>query len=526
MYFLLLQRTQTLPKKYLIITHINEKIFLKNMKILLCNPPWIINGRRGVRAGSRWPHLKIPEEEDYMPYPFFLGYATSLLKKSRFAVMAIDAIAEHMSYADFFKCIKRFDPDLLFVEISTPSLNHDLKLLQQIKSFSVCKIAVAGPDMDIFDEEFMGKNSFIDYALIGEYEFTLLELAQKLKNRESLANVFGLVFRDKNKIYRNERRLLEPSLEKYPWSDREDFPIYKYHDCPGGIPRPSAQMIATRGCPYLCTFCVWPQLVYGGRNYRTRDINDIVDEMEFLVKKKEFKSIYFDDDTFNIGKERMLHLAAELKKRNWKTPWAFMGRSDLVDEEILVKLKQVGLRAVKYGVESGVQEIVDKAEKKLNLKKATENMILTKKLGIKMHLTFTLGLPGETKQTIMKTINYALFIDPESVQFSIMTPFPGTKFYDELKQEGMIVSENFDNYDGNTMSVIRTHVLSAEELTRAHRHAYKIWHEHKLKKQRYSQNEPAKLFFKCLKEHSLPYTVKHAVDYVKKKKYKHYGALD
>jgi radical SAM superfamily enzyme YgiQ (UPF0313 family) len=488
------------------------------MKILLSNPPWVTDGRHGVRAGSRWPHLKIPEEEDYLPYPFFLGYATSLLKKHNFDVKAIDAIAEGISYEDFFKRVKEYNPDIIFAEVSTPSLQNDLHILKQIKTISKAKLIIAGPDMDIFDESFMLENRFIDFAIMGEYEFTLLELVEKIGSKDSLKNVAGLVFKEKKKVYKNQKRALT-SLEGYPWPDREEFPSYKYHDCPGGIPRPSAQMISSRGCPYLCTFCAWPQLVYGGRNYRTREVKDVVDEMEFLVKKKGFKSVYFDDDTFNIGKKRMLELAYELKKRNWRTPWAFMGRSDLVDEEILKNFKEVGLAAVKYGVESGVQEIVNNAEKNLDLKIATRNMLLTKKLGIKMHLTFTFGLPGETKETITKTVNYAIYIDPESVQFSIMTPFPGTRFYETLKKDGMLATENLSNYDGNTMSVIRTKELSPEELTNAQRYAYQRWHQHKRTKGRYRTISPPKLFLNCIKEHGFAYTIRHTFNYIKKKRY-------
>ena len=139
-----------------------------------------------------------------------------------------------------------------------------------------------------------------------------------------------------------------------------------------------------------------------------------------------------------------------------------------------------------------------------------------------MHLTFTFGLPGETKKTIMETINFVLEIDPESVQFSIMTPFPGTKFYDTLKKKGMIVSENFANYDGNTMSVIKTQELSAKDLTRAQAYAYQRWHNHKLKNNRYKNNSPVTLFFRCLREHDLPYTIKHTFNYLKNKRFESY----
>jgi len=491
------------------------------MKFLLANLPWTSGGRTGVRAGSRWPHLKINEEEDYLPFPFFVAYANSLLKKNRITVRAIDAISGNISDYEFINLVRKDMPDFFFAETSAPSLKKDIELFREIKFETKCLIAVACPSMEIIDEQFLIENEFVDYVLFGEYEFTLLELAKCLIAKKNPSKIKGLAGRYKKKIFANKGRPLA-RIDDFPWPDREDLPIYKYYDCPGSIPVPSVQMIATRGCPFLCTFCAWPQLVYGGRNYRARSIKDVADEMEYLVKEKGFKSVSFDDDTFNIGKDRMMKFAEELKKREWKIPWAFMGRADLVDAEMLGELRGTGLSAVKYGVESGVQEIVDAAQKNLSLKKVTENVMLTKKLGIKVHLTFTLGLPGETKETIKKTVRYALFLDPESVQFSIMTPFPGTKLYSQLKSEGKIISDRLEEYDGNTKSVISTSTLSSEELAAAQKYAYKIWHEFKVRKKRYLNNSPAQLFFDCLREHGPAYTLRHAYNYVRNKEFRKY----
>ena len=491
------------------------------MKVLLVNPPWVVGGRKGVRAGSRWPHLKIPEEERYMPYPFYLGYATTLLKKHNFNVKVIDAIAGEIKYTDFVKKVVKYKPDLIVSETSTPSLLHDMELLKKLKEKTKCKLALAGPDFNLFTKAFLDERVFVDFVFIGEYEFTLLELVTALKNARQYHNIKGLLCRYKNKIYCNERRPLE-NINQLPWPDREQVPIYKYHDCPGGIPEPNAQMHASRGCPYQCIFCAWPPIMYGGSNYRTRNVKDVVDEMEFLVKEKGFKSIYFDDDTFNICKKRMLEFAAELSKRNLGIPWAFMGRADLSDRETLSALRISGLHSVKYGIESGVQKIVDNANKKLNLSKAVENIRITKELGIKVHLTFTFGLPGETKETIMETISLVLDLDPDSVQFSITTPFPGTKLYDDMKNKGNIVSFDWQDYDGNTKSVIKTISLSPEELKRAQDYAYKRWYNHRFLKKRYSKISPIKLFNVCLKENGLNYTLKKIVKYLQNKGYSFY----
>jgi len=484
------------------------------MRVLLVNLPWEVDGKRGVRAGSRWPHLKIPEEEDYMPFPFFLAYAASLLKKKGIEVLLIDAIAEGMNDRKFLDKIKDYKPNIVLLEISTPSLEIDLEWARKIKEFDKSiKIALAGLDMSIRNPEFLEKNKYIDFVLVGEYEFTLLGLVNCLKNKDNLSNILGLIYRNKGRIIINKNRPLL-DINKLPWPLRKQLPMHKYHDCPGGIPQPSIQVIASRGCPYHCIFCAWPQIMYHGSNYRARDPVDVVDEMEFLVKKKGFKSVYFDDDTFNLGRERMFKICNEIKKRKLNVPWAIMARADLMDKELLDEMKSAGLYAVKYGVESAVQKLVDNANKDLDLKKAEEMIEYTNKIGIKTHLTFMFGLPGETHETIQKTVDFALRMNPESVQFSITTPFPGTSYYKELNKNGMLVSKKWSDYDGNFKSVVKTEELSAKELENAVRNAYTTWAEHSQKRTKH--NNSLIVLKKCLKEHGTKYTVKKVVSKILK----------
>jgi len=487
------------------------------MRVLLANPPWSVNRIKGVRAGSRWPHLKIPEEEDYMPFPFFLAYAASLLKKKGIEVLLIDAIAEGMNDRKFLGRIKDYKPNIILLEVSTPSLEIDLEWAKKIKEFDKSiKIALAGLDMSIRNPKFLEKNKYIDFVLVGEYEFSLLGLVRCLKNKDKLSKVLGLIYRNKDRVIINKKRPLL-DINKLPWPLREQLPMHKYHDCPGGIPQPSIQVLASRGCPYHCIFCAWPQIMYHGSNYRARDHFDVVDEMEFLVRKKGFKSVYFDDDTFNLGRERMMSICNEIKKRKLKVPWAIMARADLMDKELLDEMKSAGLYAVKYGIESAVQKLVDNANKDLDLKKAEEMVKYTNKIGIKTHLTFMFGLPGETHETIQKTIDFALRMDPESVQFSITTPFPGTSYYKDLDKRDMLLSKKWSDYDGNFKSVIKTKELSAKELEDAVRKAYDIWTEHRQEKLKHKDNSLITLK-KCLNEHGLEYTTKKIVSKVFKKK--------
>lgn len=449
------------------------------IKVLLVNLPWHKGGKIGVRAGSRWPHIKTAMEESYSPFPFFLAYAAALLKNEGFEIRLIDALAERMSVSSFMKMVLDEKPDLLVAETSTPSLINDLKLLNRLPD--EISVALCGPEANIRDPIFLSQNKSIDYVFVGEYEFTLLDLVERLSGNRDLKGILGLIYRDESGVRINSPRPLAADLDVLPWPLRDGLPMSKYNDTPGGIPSPSAQMWASRGCPYQCLFCLWPQLMYQKSKYRVRSVVDVVNEMEYLVRDKGFRSVYFDDDTFNVGKLRMLEFAQEIRSRKLDVPWAMMARADLLDEQILESLKGAGLCAVKYGVESAEQSLVDNVNKNMDLGRVESIINFSKSLGIKTHLTFTFGLPGETARTIKKTIDFAVRMNPDSTQFSITTAFPGTQYFQNLDEKGYITSRNFTDYDGNSKGVFRTDALQPGELENAKRMADRIWQMHILR---------------------------------------------
>ena len=454
------------------------------MKVFLGNSPWSKPGYYGVRAGSRWPHFERCSSA-YIPFPFFLAYATALLEKNGAEVRAVDGIAERMPLDKFYNHMTSFGPDLVVFEVSTPSIDHDLAIAHETKSLFGGNVPVVfcGPHNDMYQAEFLEQHPEVDFVLQGEYEFTLLDLVQTLSAGGPLESVHGLVCRDtRGTVQVNERRPLERDLEKFPWPARHHFPMDKYCDLPGGIPGPSLQMWASRGCPFHCVFCAWPQIMYGGSQYRVRDPQDVVDEIERCIKEYGFRSVYFDDDTFNIGKPRMLKLCEEMKRRHIDVPWAIMARADCMDREILIAMHDAGLVALKYGVESGVQEVLQETGKSLNLQKVREVVEITRELGIKFHLTFTFGLPGETWETINRTMQLALELDPDSLQFSIVTPFPGSRYFEMLDKKGYVLSKNWEEYDGYNRAVIRTENLSSHDLERALKMANRRWKTHVFQK--------------------------------------------
>jgi len=481
------------------------------LKFLLANLPWYKDGRCGVRAGSRWPHIRDEREDSYLPFPFFLAYASSLLKKHDFDAYLIDAIAEKATEQEFLNRAARLHIDYLVAETSVPSFCDDIRLLEKLSSSGI-SIILCGPTSESYEPEFLEAHPFISFVLYGEYEFTLLELASALIEGRGLSHIKGLIYRDQARVRKNPKR--GPfDINTLPWPQREGLPMHRYLDAPGGMPLPSVQMVASRGCPFGCNFCLWPQVMYQGSHYRTRCVKDVADEMEHLVKEKGFRSVYFDDDTFNIGKERMLEFCAELKGRGLdRIPWAIMARPDLMDEDVLRNMKEAGLWAVKYGVESAAKKLTSRAGKSMDLKKAEAMIRLTNNLGIRTHLTFTFGLPGETKATLESTIRLAKRLDPFSVQFSIATPFPGTVFFNELDRENRILTKDWSSYDGQHSCVFQPANLSPGELEEAKRRAYGEWERHCAK--RLAKRGRIKAFLGSMKDHGLRKTIGKTAGYL------------
>ena len=482
------------------------------MKILLLNLPWQKEGRWGVRGGSRWPHIKDTDEGDYLPFPFFLAYAASLLQAHNIEAHIIDAIAEEIPEDIFIEKSSGMNFDYLFAETSIPSFYDDLSILEKIHRIGI-PIILGGPNAEIYKPQFLQDYPFIDFVLYGEYEFTLLNLIKALQRGRNLSEVTGLIYRTPKGIVKNPRRPLF-DINLLPWPNRKELPMNKYSDLPGNIPAPSVQMLASRGCPFGCIFCLWPQVMYQSSDYRRREIKDVVDEMEYLVKKRGFKSVYFDDDTFNIGKERMITFSQAIKARNLQDiPWAVMARPDLMDGEILTEMKSAGLWAVKYGVESVSEEILQNCQKNMNFQKADQMIKLTQNSGIKVHLTFTFGLSGETRDSIQRTIDYALSLEPASVQFSILTPFPGTRLFEELDKQGRILTKDWSMYDGYHHCVFQPDGLSPQDLEMAKTKAYRSWKAHLRKKRGFKGT--LKRFAQYLQEYGFRYTIFRTAGYLK-----------
>ncbi len=413
------------------------------MKILLVNPPW--RGKDyAVRAGSRWAHSHSKNQKivSYRPFPFYLGSAAALLEKNH-TVGVIDALAQNIPENEFLKQVEKFKPDLVFSEIATPSYHNDMWFMDKIKQITNAKIVLGGQHVSALPDKVV-KNKFVDHALIGEYEFLLKNIvdSKSKKPKEKIIRVKELV-----------------DINKIPWPARHMFDMSLYNE-PFCNNYPNIQMLASRGCYYRCSYCTI-FMMYGGRNYRFRNPSDILDEIEHCIEKYNPKEFYFDDDLVN-GKPDQLEKFCEQKiKRKIDIPFSAMAHSKIT-KQTLKLMKRAGCTALKFGVESSSDDVLKQLGKGITIdsvKKAVKNC---KDLGIRTHLTYAIGLPGDTEKKVKDTIRFAMEYG-DSYQISICTPYPGTPYFETAKQNGWLRYDSWQDFDGAKGAIVDLPTLSAKQ---------------------------------------------------------------
>jgi len=464
------------------------------MKIFLANPTCRIKINQKeekyfVRAGSRWPFStvkKINDKPDYVPFPFFLAYTASLLENKGYEIVVDDGVAVNETEEELLEKISFEKPDVLLFESSTPTIDYDLMLVKKIKQKSPKTIlCLTGAHITVFPQQILKENPKIDFLFLAEYELNFSNFIDCLSNKRRVDDVQGLAFRKNNKIIINKEKAIE-KLDVLPFPARHLFPqnnkpnISAYWDgfCQH---QPSIQMQASRGCPFRCNFCLWNQVIYQNGKYRFFSAKRVVDEMQQAVDKYHVKEIYFDDDTFTADKKQVLNICQEIKKRKLKVFWSVMGDAMISDKEMITDMAKAGCIGIKFGVESGNKEILKNINKPINFEKVKQFVVWCSEYKIKNHATFTFGLLGETKQTMKQTLDFAKELDVDSVQFSLTTPFPGTRYFDQLKKENRLISQNWKDFDGSSSSVINFENITPEYLVEFCRKASGRWLLSKIK---------------------------------------------
>lgn len=361
--------------------------------------------------------------------PLWICYAAAAVPTAR----AMDCNVEGLSREDFIRTVPEYDIYVLYAnQETTPYDLETARLLREVRPNAL--IAFAGPYATVVPEKVLS-SPWVDTVIRGEVEIPLRELCL---NRP-LSEIKGISWKDRDSIVDNEDALKLEHLDSLPWVSgiiRRDLPLLRYR-----IPYlnyPYISILSGRGCPSHCTYCLWPQTMTGHR-YRTRSISDVAEEMIWIHSSlPQIREIQIEDDTFTCERERVLELCDALQGSG--ITWSCCARHDL-PEELLYRMKETGCRNLVVGFESGNDEILKRIKKGVNTSQAKRFMEACRRVGLRVHGCFVFGLPGETHQTMQQTLDYALDLRPDTVQFAIASAYEGTVFNTYLKDQGFLRSD-------------------------------------------------------------------------------------
>jgi len=419
------------------------------LKTLLLNPPSFEKFDGG--ASSRWPATR--EIESYW-YPVWLTYPAGMIEGSRL----LDAPPHHIKWQEVVEILKDYEFLVLFT--STMGWDGDQRMAEKIKeTYPSIKICFVGPPVTTSTDKALNECKAIDFIVRREFDFAVVEFA----HGKPVNEILGASYRDANGVIQHnpDRPQVTPEqLDEMPWATEiynRDLDVTKYN-----VPfllHPYVSLYSTRGCPAQCTFCLWPQTL-SGHAWRKRSTDDVAAEM--AQAKKLFphvKEFFFDDDTFNIQAARTIELCQKLQPLG--LTWSCTSRVT-TDYATLKAMKDAGCRLLIVGFESGDPQILKNIKKGATVERARDFVRDCHKLGLVIHGDFILGLPGETRESIRNTIEFAKQLDCETIQVSIAHAFPGTEFFDYAKENGFITNEAMSDDGGHQMAHIEYPGLPVE----------------------------------------------------------------
>jgi len=417
-------------------------------RVLFLNPPSYEGFDGG--AGSRY---QAKREVRSFWYPTWLAQAAALCPESKL----VDAPSHDITPDQVIEIARDFDMVVIFT--STPGFKNDTLLASNLKDkYPHILIGMVGPHTTALPEESLKEAKAVDLVTIGEFDYTIKEIADGI----NLSKVKGIAYRKNGNIIVNPRREWIKDMDALPSVldvYKRDLRIENYFI--GYLLHPYLSLYTGRGCPGKCTFCLWPQTI-AGRKYRKRSPNKVVEEMkrakEMFPQVKEF---FFDDDTFTADFKRAEEIAKGLGRLG--ITWSCSSRAN-VPEKTLAVMKENGLRLVNLKGRELLYGYLKNIKKGITTSQIKRFMRSCRKLGIMTHATFVLGFPGETKETIEQTIKFAQEIDPDTIQVSIATPYPGTELYEEAIKNGWLVSSELVTDSGIQQAALEYENLSAQEI--------------------------------------------------------------
>ncbi|NQU73717.1 MAG: cobalamin B12-binding domain-containing protein [Candidatus Omnitrophica bacterium] len=414
-------------------------------------------------------HYKGVEELSAPMLPIGLASIAAVLRRGGIEVSIVDLNLEPNIDANrIIHRIKEEKIGIVGISAMTSSISSAQAFARKIKMATGVPIVIGGAHASAAKEKTMEQTPGFDYLVFGEGEYTMLELCQAINSGlGDFSGIKGLAYRRNGKVVFNELRPLVQNLDEIPYPARDlcDFDRYNVPAYLRSKDR-SAHLVTSRGCPFKCTFCSAHSVT--GYKFRPHSPERVVFEIEKLMKDYGTRFFLMYDDTFTISKERVRAICELILKKGIQIKWFCMARADTVDEGIIALMRRSGLVAINFGVESGDEEILRRIKKGITPDKVRKAFKIVRQYrDLRVFSSFMIGLPGETRQSIKKTIDFAIELDPDMAFFFIFTPYPGTEIYEVSKGIDFDVSDDWEEYRhvfSSSALALKNKEFSEEEL--------------------------------------------------------------
>lgn len=441
----------------------NKKCILVDLPISMTNICLDESTRRAVKEHAVSP-------------PIGLAYIAAYLRENGIDTEIIDAGSLGLSVEEVALAVEEERPAFVGITVLTPQLKSALSLAERIKqACPAVKVILGGPHI-YFEHRDVIKKDYVDYCVRGEGEITALELLRVLSDGGDLRKVKGITFKRGDEVYVTPDRTVISDLDSLPFPARDLLPnhLYRVGGALSGREKLTT-MLATRGCPFGCNFCAAARgAMWGGRAQRRRSVKNVIAELEHVYRDYEVRFVRFVDDLLVVNKRWTIELCRAMVERGLDSiKWVCDGRVGLMSEELLEELKRANCQVIFYGIEFGNQRILDFSGKGTTIPQIYETIEMTKKAGIASYGYFMIGYPTETVETIEETISLAKSVELDYAGFSIVTPFPGTQLYKYCKNNDMLTTTDWEEYNmlQPGRGVIRLKEVTDEELMTLYRRA-------------------------------------------------------
>ncbi len=420
------------------------------MNVLLISPPTISAVKSVV--GTTGP-------------PLGLAYLASMIREEH-DVRIVDSLAEDFSHEDIEKIIKEYDPDVIGITSTTSMIPDAYAVAKMAKRINEnVKVIMGGPHVTFAPDKTFEECPYVDFIVRGEGEITFKELIDALEKNRDPSNILGLSINMGNKVKNNPPRPLIKDVDTIPMPSYDLLPMEKYQA--DGVR--FGTVITSRGCPFNCAFC--SSSLQFGKRWRGHSDSRVIEELRYLYEKYRIREIEFLDDTFTLNRKRAMRIAKRLREEGLDISWSGSSRVDIFTDELAQAMKKSGCHTIFFGIESGSQKTLDFIGKGITPEQSISAVKKAKKHGIRALGAFVIGFPEETKEDIEKTIKLSKKVGVDFAQFTIATPYPGTRLWRYALARKLILTFDWRKY--TTLDpVMKLKNFTSQQITKLLQKAY------------------------------------------------------